>query len=464
MKKMKTPPRLDKGLLKAKRLVESSEDIKVYSHRDCDGITAGAIISTLLERLGKEHEVEFINLNQVENIKIENELTIFTDMGSGQRIEEISTSNSKIIVLDHHPPLPRKNMKGELLELNPMKYGIDGSTQISGGGMAYLLSKKFNYHDLSWMGVLSAIGDLQNSLTGKLVGLNSQILEDSVSIGQIDILEDLSIYGRQTRPLFIALSYFSDVNLPITNNKTECILLLKKLGIPYKEDEIYRRLCDLTMEEKRKLFSELVKMLSREVPPKYVKYIPQIISGEAYDLKREEKYTPLRDLSEFSTAINACSRNNDIKLALRILKGERGPALDELESVSRAHRKYLAEKVELIKTQELLKQKQNLQYFKTTEIRDNVIGTIAGMILSYGDWRKPIIGLATKEHGTKVSLRCSRLLALDGIHFGSIIGKIAEKVGGSGGGHAMACGAYIPHGTENKFLELLDNSLKGKIG
>lgn len=460
---MKTPPKLDKGLIKAKRLIESSEDIKVYSHRDCDGITAGAIISTLLERLEKDYEIEFINLNQVEDIKIENELTIFTDMGSGQHIEEITTSNSRIIILDHHPPLPRKNLKGELLELNPMKHGIDGSTQISGGGMAYLLSKKFHYHDLSWMGVLSAIGDLQNSLTGKLTGLNTQILEDSRKLGQIDIIEDLSIYGRQTKPIFVALSYFSDVNLPITNNKTESILLLKKLEIPYKEGERYRCLCDLTIEEKRKLFSELVKMLSREVPPKYVKYIPQLVFAEAYDLLGEEKYTPLRDLAEFSTAINACTRNNHIKLALRILKGERGPALDELESVSRAHRRYLAEKVELIETEELLQQKKNLQYFKTAEIKDNVIGTIAGMIIGYGDWRKPIIGFGVKEYGTKVSLRCSRLLALDGIHFGSIIGKIAEKVGGSGGGHAMACGAYIPHGTEEKFIELFDNALKDKI-
>lgn len=108
---MKTPPRLDKGLLKAKEIIESSEDIKVYSHRDCDGITAGAIISTLLERTEKDYEIEFINLNQVEDIKIENELTIFTDMGSGQQIEEIATSNSKIIILDHHPPLPRKTRK-----------------------------------------------------------------------------------------------------------------------------------------------------------------------------------------------------------------------------------------------------------------------------------------------------------------------------------------------------------------
>jgi len=35
---------------------------------------------------------------------------------------------------------------------------------------------------------------------------------------------------------------------------------------------------------------------------------------------------------------------------------------------------------------------KNLQYFQGNEIKSEVIGTIAGMILSYGDWRKPMIG------------------------------------------------------------------------
>ncbi len=67
------------------------------------------------------------------------------------------------------------------------------------------------------------------------------------------------------------------------------------------------------------------------------------------------------------------------------------------------------------------------------------------------------------KEGIKVSLRCSRLLAYDGIHFGNLIRKIAKKVGGSGGGHSVACGAYIPEGSTNKFLTLFDESLKGLI-
>lgn len=71
-----------------------------------------------------------------------------------------------------------------------------------------------------------------------------------------------------------------------------------------------------------------------------------------------------------------------------------------------------------------------------------------------------MIGLAETGDGLKVSLRCSRLLAFDGIHFGSIMQRVAEKVGGSGGGHATACGAYIPAENEEEFLRLLNRAIE----
>ena len=41
--------------------------------------------------------------------------------------------------------------------------------------------------------------------------------------------------------------------------------------------------------------------------------------------------------------------------------------------------------------------------------------------------------------------------------------KIATKVGGSGGGHAMACGAYIPINKKDDFIEQFNNELHDKI-
>lgn len=455
---------------KAHEMVKNAEDIKIYSHIDCDGITAGAILSSMLDRLGKDHEVEFITLDKIDDLELENELTLFSDLGSGQGVDQLGKSSSKVIILDHHPPLRPmvydNHVSGKFLELNSHYYDIDGSHEVSGGGMSYLLARTFGFYDLSWLGVLSAVGDMQNSMTGKLVGLNKEILAESIQNKLVTATHDLSIYGRQTRPIFVALSYFGDVNLPITNNRTECIHMLNELGIPTKNGKKARVLSDLTQAEKGKIFSELVRMLSREVPQKYIKHVPKLVSGDSYDFLEERKYSPLRDASEFSTAVNACSRHKHPDIALNVLKGDRGLALDEMDQLALEHRRYLAQKMDWVREEDRIINLQNLQYFEGSAIKSEVIGTVAGMILSYGDWRKPIIGftpVGADAEGLKVSLRCSRLLAYDGIHFGNIIRKVAAKAGGKGGGHSVACGAYIPEDNMDKFLNVFDEYLKGKI-
>lgn len=460
-----------KAFEKAHNMVKTAEDVQIYSHIDCDGITAGSILSSMLDRLEKDHKVEFTALDKIDDLQLESELTIFSDLGSGQKVHELGNPESKIIILDHHPPLRPilydNHAAGEFLEINSHYYGIDGSFEVSGGGMAYLLARTFGFYDLSWLGVLSAVGDMQNNIPGKLIGLNQSILSDSMKNKLVEPVNDLSFYGRQTRPVYVALSYFGDVKLPITNNRNESIHMLKKLGIPTKKNRNKARvLSDLSKQEKSLIFSELLKMLSKEVPKKYVKHVPKLISGESYEFLEEKKYSPLRDASEFSTAINACSRHKHPEIALNVLKGDRISALEEMDLLTLDHKRYLAQKMDWIREEDRIVQMQNLQYFEGDEIKSEVIGTIAGMILSYGDWKKPIIGFTPvngDDEGIKISLRCSRLLAYDGIHFGNIIRKVAEKSGGGGGGHSVACGAYIPDENTDKFLRTLDEYLNGVI-
>ena len=72
---------------KAHELVNKSEDIKIYTHIDCDGVTAGSILSSMLDRLGKDHEIEFISLDKIDDLESENELTIFSDLRFRTRYE-----------------------------------------------------------------------------------------------------------------------------------------------------------------------------------------------------------------------------------------------------------------------------------------------------------------------------------------------------------------------------------------
>ena len=464
------PLGMQEKYVEAEKLIKEAGSIQVYSHIDCDGMSAGAIISTILDREEKEHDIDFVNLDKLEDLEINHDLTIFSDLGSGQPVDKNAKDDSKIIILDHHPPLRDLDYKDSVpytyLEINPMHYGIDGSDNVSGGGLSYFLAKQFGYTDLSWIGVLSAVGDMQNSRTGKLEGLNRIILQDSVDTGYVSYNSDLSLYGRETRPLFVALSYFSDVNLPITNNRNEAIAVLDELGIPRKVGDRFRTLCDLDNMEKGKLFSELVRMMSMEVPERYIQYIPKLVAADSYDFLYEENHTFLRDASEFSTAMNACGRNKEYSVACEILKGNRTDALDALEVISKEHKMNLRKSIEQITETNSIVEMENLQYFDGSGIKTEIVGTIAGMILSYGNWQKPMIGftqISEDNPDLKISLRCSRLLAYDGIHFGNIIREVSQSLGGNGGGHSVACGAYIPYDKKDEFLNLFNQKLEGKI-
>ncbi|WP_305554114.1 single-stranded-DNA-specific exonuclease RecJ [Methanobrevibacter sp. V74] len=466
---MQIPQLMSEQYREAKKIIQSSEDIKVYSHIDCDGICSGAILSTILDRLNKNHEIEFVNLDVLDNIDLDHDLTIFSDLGSGQLIDTNAKKSQKIIILDHHPPLRDLDYKNgkdyTYLEINPIHHGIDGSYYVCGGGLCYFLSKEFGYDDLSWIGVLSAIGDMQNTHSGHFEGLNKIIQQDAIDGGYLEVIEnDINIYGRNTRPLFVALSYFNDVKLPITNNTSETMAILEELGIDEKNNR--KTLNELTMEDKGKLYQKLSGMIAKEVPGNYVKYISQLIIGDSYTFLQESKDSFLRDASEFSTAMNACGRNHEEKIAMEVLKGDRVAALDELEVVNRDHRHNLAQSIEQVAedADSNIVELENLQYFDGTGIKPEIVGTITGMILGYCNWKKPIIGFTqTDDGGIKVSLRCSRLLSYDGIHFGNIIRNIASKVGGSGGGHSMACGAYIPFDKKSEFIKQFNNSLEGKL-
>lgn len=466
---MKIPQLMQEQYQQAKEIIENAENIKIYSHIDCDGICSGAILSTTLDRQNKDHEIEFVNLDVLDNIDLTHELTIFSDLGSGQKIDANAKKGQKIIVLDHHPPLRDLNYKDDkdytYLEINPIHHGIDGSYYVCGGGLCYFLAKEYGYTDLSWIGVLSAIGDMQNTKTGHFEGLNEIIQQDAIDGGYLALVKnDLNIYGRNSRPLFVALSYFSDVNLPITNNTTETMAILEELGIDEKHNR--KTLNELTMKEKTKLYQKLVEMISKVVPGKYVKYIPQLIIGDSYTFIKEDSNSFLSDGSEFSTAMNACGRNSEEHVAMEVLKGDRFVALDELEEVSLNHRRNLAKAISKITEEDntSIIELENLQYFDGDGIKPEIVGTITGMILGYCNWQKPVIGFTqTDEDGLKVSLRCSRLLSYDGIHFGNIIREVAHDVGGSGGGHAMACGAYIPVDKKSVFLEQFNTKLNGKL-
>ncbi len=183
--------------------------ILIVSHIDADGISAAAIASVAVRREGMDCDVHFVkqlDTSEVEKIKEkEAEIVWFTDLGSGQ-VDILSSLHC--IITDHHAP--HRSLKGKTLfdfaaplELNPHAYGIDGSQDISGAGVTYLVAKALSQDNLplSALAIVGAVGDLQDKRHNRLCGLNRSILEDGKRAGVVEWRKDITLFGKQTRPL-----------------------------------------------------------------------------------------------------------------------------------------------------------------------------------------------------------------------------------------------------------------------
>ncbi|MCK5636077.1 MAG: DHH family phosphoesterase, partial [Thermoplasmatales archaeon] len=121
-----------------------STRIRVISHYDADGITSAAIICTALHRAGYNFHATLMRnpfdkgLEKVS--KEENELIIFSDMGSGQ-IETIEEMNCKSIIIDHHQFLKKKTSKN-VLQINANLCEINGNYEACGATLSYSLAKE----------------------------------------------------------------------------------------------------------------------------------------------------------------------------------------------------------------------------------------------------------------------------------------------------------------------------------
>lgn len=445
----------DSMLLKARELasvLKKQDEVLIVTHIDADGITSGSIAYRALERAGVEPDILFVKQldpSTVEEVADRNKFVWFTDLGSGQ-LDLIMGEKIECIISDHH--VPQGNYE---LQLNPHDFGVDGSFELGGAPTTYLVARCLGSNDdLVGLAIVGAVGDLQDTREGKLVGLNRWILTEGIKNGFITAVRDLRLFGKQTRPVYKMLEYTFDPYLPgISGNERGAIELVRSLGIPLKDGDRWRRWTDLTEDEKRVLMSELAKICVEAGHP--VSTIKRLV-GETYLLLNEEEGTELRDAMEFSTLLNATARYGHEDIGLKVCLGDRGDAFRKARVLLQNHRKNLSEGLRLVDEIGIV-ELENIQYFHAGDkIMDTIVGIVAGMCFSKARLDKPIVAFANSENGVKVSVRATQELVERGVHLAEAIRIAAEKVGGKGGGHSIAAGATIPFGTEEEFLKEFD--------
>ncbi|WP_255192998.1 DHH family phosphoesterase [Natronobeatus ordinarius] len=473
------PELADRAAACAERL-QRSDRVLLASHIDADGLTSAAIASSALERATIPHEVVFekqLDEAAIEAIAAtEYDTVLFTDFGSGQLdviAEYEAAGEFTPVIADHHQPADADTE----YHLNPLLFGIDGASELSGAGASYVLARALengtetDNRDLAALAVVGAVGDMQAS-TGELHGANEGIVAEGREAGVLETATDLAIYGKQTRPLPKLLEYASDVRIPgISNDTGGALRFLDGLDLELKRDGEWRCWADLTSEEKQVVASALVrKAVSKGVPAHKI----DDLVGTAYVLSQEPVGTELRDASEFSTLLNATARYERADVGLGVCLGDRDEALERARALLRDHRRNLSAGIDLV-TEEGVTHEEHIQWFHAGDrIRETIVGIVAGMAMGNAgiSRSKPIFAFAEKRaeprsanrsseaaadgEEVKVSARGTYGLVKRGLDLSVVMGEASRAVGGDGGGHDVAAGATVPKGEEESFVERAD--------
>jgi len=455
-----------------KNCVKEDEVIQIASHIDADGLAAASVIGKALFRLGGTFRLrvtKWVDEKVIDSIAAEKpSLIIFTDSGSGY-LDLISKklSNHHIIILDHHQPI--SETPPAFIHVNPHFHGIDGSRDLSGAGVAYLVAKalgKANI-DLACLAVVGALGDLQDKYEKrKLGGANENIVEDAVKGGYLKVETDLLFFGRETRPIHQALARTTNPFIPgISGEEDKSLAFLASLGIKPKSGDKWRALRDLSEDEKKKLFSALADYLASKGFPSDV--VLNLI-GNVYTLTHEEPWTPLRDAREFTMMLNATGRMDKAGLGVAICMGDRGKCLEEANAVMEEYRRTITKYLSWVTEKPERMEELNSIYVVRGEgfIDEKVISPVSSILsTTLSKLEKPIIAysVVSGEDMVKVSARALESLINKGLNLGEVLRIAAEKHSGRGGGHDIAAGAQVPIKNVESFIKLVDELVKKQL-
>jgi len=306
-----------------------------------------------------------------------------------------------------------------------------------------------NNIDLAPLALVGATGDLQNKgAKGTFQGVNQKILEDAQSIGKIQVETDIAI--SRNRPISHAIAYSLPEMIPGLSNSEEQARRFLEANNIKTTNELHepRTLLDLTQLEKINLNKALVQYAIDE-KQLGVEFAKKIVTS-VYLLKDYDPKSPLSDIREMSSLLNACGRTGHPSLGIAMLLGDQH-AMQEALVESKNYKKSLASAVEYA-LQHIVKHKNFISFYGGDVIHEKISGTVASMLI-YSDKINSnlIIAYAESDVGTyKVSGR-TRNKSID---LSILMREVTQKMQleTSAGGHPPAAGAKIPQSRLKEFL------------
>ncbi len=485
------PEDMQSQLEMAANAVINASKVVAISHIDADGISALAIVVSMLFRLGKDHvwrnihQLNSETIHEVAELVSEErpDLVIFSDLGTGQMdlirehiagLEYVRT----IIVLDHHLS-DTEHMDIEMLwenysiiEINPWHHGLSGSYGVSGAGTAFLLAHEVSESniDLTELAVVGATGDLQDYYGKGFDSINKDIIALGIENECLQVVRDLTFFGINTRPLPYLLQYATDPYLPgITGNEEACFAFFDELKIPLKdENDVWRMWVDLDKDEKQRVIQRLIQVILETYGDTRM---ATGIVGDVIVLVQRPPRTVMRTAKEFSTLLNACGRNRHPEIGVEICLGNE-EAYSTGNTLLQQHRTNLAMALRRLESGGY-NEMPGMYVVDDPETPDTIIGIIIGMAQGSRiiPIDRPVIGVArntTDKKGTiKISGRCHKSLVDRGVNLRNAFVEVSSTLNekyqrhiAEAGGHPMAAGAFVNEEFLDEFLSLTSNMLE----
>ncbi len=434
--------------------------VKVISHTDADGISAAAIMARCLYAYDVPFNIKFAHPKSSEIAELEkddHDLFIFLDQGSGQ-IEAIHkfilNKPRDVIVIDHHPgEFPEHP---NLVYLNPHACGLNGTKDVSTSGAVYSVVEQIDrsFRRLVGLAVIGAIGDRQEFFSG-FTSINDVLVKRAIDLAFIRPGEGLRFIGRTLSPVVECLRLSTRPYIAgISGNLTECRSLVDTLGIPHSST-----LLELGPEAERRLrdaiFARVGPLATNEV-------FCHTLWGTTYAIGTEDLVGP-RDLGEYVAMLDACGELRRPELGFAVAMGDRSAQSEALALMNNRQERMLRALAWLTSNLSSFKLTPKLRHiYFGSAVDSTMTGEAISLAMESGiiATDRPVLGIADSgAEELKVSIRSTSKLTMQGVDAGRAIAKVAEAVGGEGGGHDVAAAARVPRKLMDEFVAKLDQTL-----
>ncbi|MBS3815187.1 MAG: DHH family phosphoesterase, partial [Hadesarchaea archaeon] len=286
-------------------------------------------------------------------------------------------------------------------------------------------------------------------------GVNQEIVKQAIDDGVLEARKGLKLVPRNSK-IVECLTLSMKPYLPgVSGDEEAARELVESLEID--PDQI---LSELDLNEEKNLRDEILERVNID-PNESFKHA---LWGMMYTVSTIKQSTGPENSHEYVTMLDACEKLGEPEVGFSALFGNGEMRNKAIKMLQEYQNKTVDILSQFVSEKRNFKSTSNMKYIYTKdEVEPNMIGETLSLAIEAGliiPDLPTLIMANSNEDKMKVSARAQPEYAMKGPNIGTILGKVSQELGGSGGGHDVAAAARFPRKRKDEFIARVDNYLK----